>query len=313
MSAKVELHPRPNWTAVVLEEVKAVGLGLRREFVAIVVFLVGFGAFFIALTSQPGFSDEHNFQPDILLPAILLSLVAPLAVWKSESPRRRTYLWSLPLSRRTGHLAKLASGWIWLMAALALYMLWSWGMALATDGLVWERAMTIYQPIDAGSAPLRAGEGQRFVYPMARWLLVVPFGAATLMYLLGSILVLSSNHPLRWAAGIWIAVLAVGGMAELSEDSQIYRTRDATESGQIVNPVVNQEPGILQRLLESDSPYGMENLVMPEVRRPERIPGTDLTLDVSRGNFSHWLTSITLWGGLVLLGAYVAAGRHRDP
>jgi hypothetical protein len=75
------------------------------------------------------------------------------------------------VDRRRLALTKVFAGWVWLMAALAVFVVWLLSLALL-----------------AHAAPVQI-------------VMRVPFAATTAMYLLGSALVLASRHPLRWLLG----------------------------------------------------------------------------------------------------------------
>lgn len=315
MSTNLELSPEPAWGAVLIEQLRAVGIAIRREFIALVVILFGSGIFFTWFSVTFREYGDFPFQPNQVVAMVLVAVVIPLAVWKSEKPERRTYLWSLPLLRRSGHVAKLVSGWLWTMLAVALVTLWWWAVAVATDSLVWERSIYIARnDLAPGSNLELVGDLASYVYPLPGWLLLVPFGLATVLYLVGSAVVLATNHPFRWALGLWCFALAIGGLNELGQDAELRELREANvDERRILDELLDQDR-FLERLLGNEAAYGIENLFDPEISRPEDIPGTIVgPRNVQRGNFSNWLTSIGLWGGLALLAAYAAAARHREP
>jgi hypothetical protein len=165
---EVSLHATPpRWRDVVLEQVRIVGLSLRREALVVAVVLVA-GTFLVGLElagGGPGFDSDDTF------PTALVSFLYPFAVWRSEKRFGPAFLWTLPVDRRRLALAKVFAGGVWLMAALACFVAWLLALALL-----------------AHSSP---------GYHVAR----IPFLATIAAYLFGSALVLGLRHPLRWLLG----------------------------------------------------------------------------------------------------------------
>lgn len=317
MSTNLELSPEPARGAVFLEELRAVGLGMRRELIALAVIVLGSGLLFSWLVFYYDEKESFPFQPDRVIAFVIVAIVIPLGVWRAENPERRTYLWSLPLSRRSGHVAKLVSGWFWTMLATALIPLWWWAMALVTNSLVWERPIYIERmDLADGSSLELVGGIATYVYSLPGWLLLVPFGFATILYLAGSTLALATNHPFRWGIGLWCLGMALGGLAELGQDAELKEIVERTGGAIDYNTYLEQvadEDRFLERLFGNEAPYGLQNLMDPEVSRPEVIPGTNGPRDVRRADLSNWLSSMALWGGLALLATYLASTKHRDP
>ena len=301
MSTKMELAPQPAWGAVALEEIRAVGISLRWAFIGIAVLLSGLGAFFTLLSVDAearGGRAIFPFIPDILTVGTLLALAVPLAVWRSETPEKRTYLWSLPLSRKGAHLPKLLAGWVWVMVATAIYILWVWAVALLTNGPVWEVQMAA-----RGSFP-----GYSYGYDW--WLLLVPFASATVLYALGSIFVVAMNYPLRWAAGFWLVLVLFLFVDEIAKDRRMEEMQAAGMTAEEIYPAV-QQGTLLAKLLTPEKPWGMFNVVDPSVRVEEPIQGE--MRPVEHGRLTHWLTATALWGGLTLIALYIASAAFREP
>ena len=158
----VNLHPTPRDRDVVLEQIRIVGLGLRREMLiaAAVLCIV---TLTIVIKVVRGGAGIHFDSWDA---TSIIALLFPFAVWKREKRFGPAFLWTLPVDRRRLALAKVFAGWVWLMTALAVYILWLLALALLPSATV---------------------------LPVT----LVPFTAATAMYLLGSALVLGLRHPLR--------------------------------------------------------------------------------------------------------------------
>jgi len=94
------------------------------------------------------------------------------------------FLASLPVDRRRLALARVFAGWVWLMAALAVFT--SWLLAL---GLL------------AGASP-------------AQTVLRIPFTATAILYFFGSALVLGLRYPLRWLLGGVGVLFLMGALSD---------------------------------------------------------------------------------------------------
>jgi hypothetical protein len=185
------LHAPPDMKSVRRHQVDAVGHGIRREGMVFVAIL---GAVWIVqalVALQARTYSVHNasieYAPAAAIPMWWIAAFAPLAVWRGEERLRRMYLWSMPVDTTISALLKVFAGWIWVMAAVAVYLIFM-NLITLTNGLI------------AGDWP----------YSSARWWeWVVPFTAATITYLLGSALVVGSKYPVRWLAGIVAALWAI--------------------------------------------------------------------------------------------------------
>jgi hypothetical protein len=204
----ISLHPTPSSRTVAIEQFRAVGLALRTEAIFFVGALIVFGAIIVgnairfAHTAQaPGSHMGFTYGAAGAIPMFLVGLLIPFGVWRSEDPSRRAYHWSMPVGRGLHTVAKLLSGWVWLMIATIVYL--SFIIALAT--LV---AAVTGDPAWQGTTPA--------------WEWIVAFTAPTLAYLLTSIPVIGSDHPWRWIGGILIgygviiAVFKSFGMDDLA-------------------------------------------------------------------------------------------------
>jgi len=163
------LHPAPRGRAVLLEQVRIVGLGLRREAVvaAIIHAVVTIVIVVDIVRRQAGTWFDSNDWTTLGIAASLF----PFVVWRRDARFGPAFLWTLPVDRRRLALAKVFAGWVWLIAALAVLILWQNALALLS-GVAYPRTV-----------PLMALSG------------------ATALYLLGSALVLGLRHPVRWLLG----------------------------------------------------------------------------------------------------------------
>jgi hypothetical protein len=176
----VTLHPTPKWRDVVREQVRFVGLSLRRE-ALVVAAVLAVGTLVIGseiARGGPGFDSAEPF------PTAVIFFLYPFAVWKGERRFGAAFLWTLPVERRGLALARVFAGFVWMLAALALFAAWLSALALLAHA------------------------------PPARIVLRIPFTATVACYLLGSALVVGLRHPLRWllgGAGLLFLLATVGG------------------------------------------------------------------------------------------------------
>lgn len=175
------LHPGPRWRDVVLEQVRTVGLSLGAAALVFAVVLAS-GTVMIAgeiIGGGPGFDADETF------PTPLIAFLYPFAVWRSEKRFGPAFLWTFPVDRRRLALAKVFAGFVWLMAAVAIFVTWLFVLGLF-----------------AGA-------------PHARTVGRIPFIATIAMYLFGSALVLGLRHPLRWLLGLAGVVALMGTLSDL--------------------------------------------------------------------------------------------------
>lgn len=209
----VSLHPAPSSRTVILEQFRAVGLALRNEAFFFVGALTVLSVLVIVnavrfLQTRPSGHIQMGFTYGAAgaIPICFMALLIPFGVWRTEDPSRRAYHWSMPMARGPHTIVKLLSGWVWMMIAAAVYLLFI--VMLATV------------------VPMITGESYQLAQTPA-WEWVVAFTATTLTYALASIAVVASDHAWRWIGGLFfgywilIGVLSSFGMQEVS---QIMRT-----------------------------------------------------------------------------------------
>jgi hypothetical protein len=277
-------YAAPRGTAVLRAQLRAVGLGVRRELAAAALLLAVVSVPMIAFHLRtPGHATDMQFA-EMMVFVVLFAAFAPMAVWKGEAPSRRGYLWALPVERSRHTLLKVFAGWAWLMAAVGAFLLWAVGLARATGGtLSLGNTQIPLRSLPEGVVPTPADFVTQ-AWPVPGWLWLVPFAAATALYLLGSIVVLASDHPWRWIAGIALGfplLLALGVL----------------ESGLWVRGLV-------------EGRYGLEVLVtgclLREVNLPTPADGFIRT-DVFDPMPDAWPVAALLWTGIGLAGTLAAA------
>jgi hypothetical protein len=167
------LSPVPGLRTVVREQFRSVGLSLRREALVAGGF-IGLASVWVAWMSANSRGEGLPLTPDAAIPAAMLGLLVPMAVWKGEGPARRGYHHAMPVNQAAHAAVRALSGLAWLMVAIAGYFGWLAMMTAITGGRV------------------------DHVEPF-RW--IVPFAGGAVMYLLGSALTLVTTHPWRWMGG----------------------------------------------------------------------------------------------------------------
>jgi hypothetical protein len=189
------MHAAPRWSAVVLEQIRSVGLRVRA-FGALL-----FGAFMlyalvairVATTAEgriPHTRTKFDFTPDISILITYLALLLPAIIWHEERPSMRTYHSAMPVGRSSHALTKAFAGWVWLMAATAVFLIVVVGVDAITSHI-------------AGSSTLLATR-------VAAWEWLVPFTAVTISYVLASAAGIGAETPLVWLVGPPIIYVSTG-------------------------------------------------------------------------------------------------------
>ncbi|HEU4560773.1 MAG TPA: hypothetical protein VFS20_23175 [Longimicrobium sp.] len=198
------LNPVPRWRVVAEEQFRAVGLALRREALA-AAGLVTLATLWMGYVQVNSLRDlEVPLAPEAGVPAAILALLVPMAVWKGEGPARRGYHRAMPVSHAFHAIARSLSGLVWLLAAVALYFVWLAGASAMTGG-----------EVDA-------------VYG---WQWVVPFTGAAVMYLLGSALTLATTHPWRWLGGAFVAYMFLGAVRVAEGTASLFDSVNVVITG----------------------------------------------------------------------------------
>lgn len=182
------LHPAPRGRDVVREQIRIVGLSLRREALVVAVVLA-IGTVLVAIDIARG-NAATWFDSDGWFPIGFIAFFFPFAVWRRDRPFGPAFLWTLPVDRRPLALARVFAGWVWMMTALAVFV-----------GL--ERALALLSGVTNGD----------LVPPVA-------FIAATVLYLFGSALVVGLRHPLLWLLGAVGVAFLLGLLSDALEHTR---------------------------------------------------------------------------------------------
>lgn len=166
---------RPRLLRILRSQLALVGRGRRRELLTVSVFMAVVVAWMLAAAGPPG--------PDVrsaLEIAVVLGYLWPVSVWQEEPPSRRLYHRLLPVGERLHNLLRVGAGGTWIVASLAAGTLIGMGAA----GLLG------HPP--SGFPPAAALEAA---------------GGVLVMYGLGSVAAVVTEHPGRWIVGVPLAYM----------------------------------------------------------------------------------------------------------
>jgi hypothetical protein len=172
------LHRTPRPRDIVLEQIRVVGLSLRKDAAVAAVVLCAV-TLVIAIDIARGDAASW-FDSDEWVAIGYAAFLFPFAVWRGERRFGPAFLWTLPVDRRRLAITRVFAGWCWLMIAVAVYVAWQLALA-AASGVA--NAETLSPFAVAG---------------------------ATATYLLGSALVLGLRHPLRLLLATVAALFLLG-------------------------------------------------------------------------------------------------------
>ena len=292
------LHSTPSARAVLVEQIRAVALALRLPAIAAAV-LLGVATLLVIGERVTG-GGPVGFATELALIPGLVAALLPVGVWKGEDLFDAAFLWTLPVDRRRHALAKVCAGWVWLMAAVAFFILWFLGLALFTGGNVLGDQVLRVLPsaIVPGTGPIDPAALQIVQWSPDAFLWVVPFTAATGAYLLASAIALGTRHPLRWIVGIFFGSLlasAIGSAAHIEW--------------------LTFGPARLWATLHA-GPYGLDALLTARLQSLETLVplSNGQVVGAWRGlpDVGHWAMATLLWIGVGLMSLWAAASRHRE-
>ena len=282
--SELSLHPLPSARRALFEQIRAVGLALRLEMrllAAGLVLLSGYGLY-EAIKDR----DPLNLTADVTLFIAVLGLAVPFGVWRDEKVFADTHLWTLPVDRAVHVLAKVFAGWVWLLAAGLAVLLWLVALSLVTGGVIAPVETRVLATLDE---PVRAIGTIRWKSEPWQWL--VPFTAATAVYLLVSAVVLGVRFPVRWAAAVALGFFFV------------LQARPDAFAETLLEHLFNGRFGL--DYLLSGGLEGLDTaLTLPD--------GGQVTAWTGRPRISAWALSTGFWLALGLTAVSAAALRHRE-
>lgn len=291
------LNATPAAGAVVREQLRTVGGALRTP-ALVVGAIAAIGTALIVLdVVRRGvvldFHPEHQVLPSVV------GFLFPVAVWMGVRPFGDDLLWTLPVERRGHALARVLAGWTWLMAAVAVFVLWQLALAMLSGGnILGEETVLLVAASELGATQIEPSALRRVSWSAQPAFWLVPFTGATGMYLLASALALGTRRPLWWIVGTPLLMLLLALLNDVTDGAWHY-----------LHP---------ERLIELvvGGPYGMDAFLTARAGLLE----IDLTLTTGesvaawRGvpELGEWTAATLLWLGAGLLLLWAAASRHRE-
>ncbi|MDB4913257.1 MAG: hypothetical protein JWM95_901 [Gemmatimonadetes bacterium] len=271
----VSLHASPRWPTVMVEQMCSVGLLLRE---GAAMLLTAFGAMsaigIYAARDARAFNIVHPaqtinvnlaFHPGMSIVVAVIGALLPFLVWQDEDPSRRLYHWAMPISRRSHSLSKVVAGWAWMMVVTLLFVL-----TIGAVSTIIERSSGLAQRHEAGFAP---------------WEWAVPFGCATITYLLASAFAVGVRRPV-----IWLGSIAAGygflhfALAALDMRNALRQARSLVFGA-----------------------YGLFSAISG------RIYAVDMETLVIGPDVLTWLGGFALWTGVGAVLLVAALARHVEP
>lgn len=271
-------------------EVRTVGLALTRELFLAGVLIAGFCV--LAAVTSVRYGERLDLDPEYLLPALVVALLLPWAVWKGNPPVGHAVLWTLPIRRQNAALAKVLAGALWLVVGMTAALAGLALMALATGGSLGEHEIRLVAGPSGGMA---GALDVRWATPV--WMWFVPFGGALLAYLVSSAALIGLHHPVRWLAGVAVAVALVMVLAvNLGPHSQASRALEriflAGWGGRFG----------LDFALSGGSAALVEDVVRSGVGY--------VNFWSALPSFERWAAALLVWLGAALLALALALRRH---
>ncbi len=292
----------PAMRNVVAEQVRVAGLALRGAGIAAAAIAV-LATLMVSMEILRG-DEVIDFHPERWILPGLLGLVLPMAVWKGERRFDGGFLWTLPVERSRHAFAKVAGGWVWLMGAVALFVLWQLALTLLSGGhVLGEQLVRVISP---DRFPVDAAVDPSDVYTV-RWnpnplLWFVPFTSATVTYAIASALLVGLRQPLRWIGGTLVGLVLLVGLMDLvgqlaSSQRLIFAPSNATAA------FFYGEYGLAALLTASRDLLHVQRV----------IPGGE-TVVVSNAlpAIGRWAGATLLWGTVAAIALLAAIARHRE-
>lgn len=182
------MHPVPERSAVMKEQVEAVSIAIRKEQLVFLGVLAAIVLLAIYSALRGNVDHGHGnleYGPAATIPMSLVALLIPFGVWRASDRERRSYDWTMPVAQSTHTIIRMLAGWLWLMVGVAVYLV----VLIGAEFLV--AAIT----------------GATLSIDVPAWQWLVPFTATTIAYLLTSIAIIGSEHPWHWIGGLIIGYL----------------------------------------------------------------------------------------------------------
>lgn len=293
-----DAHARvPRTGDVLVAQLHATGFALRVPILIAAVAAV-LGTVFLAIQVASGGMEKNLLVQPSYLPGIVGALL-PVAIWAREERFGPGFMWTLPVDRTRHALLKVLAGWLWLMAAAALYALCLVVLSIVAGDTV--RPVETLQLLTvpySRSVPVDPATLQVVRWAPGPIVWVIPFASATATYLVASAAMLGVRHPLRWLIAVVVGL-----------------------------PLVNITGSFLGRRLGvewmEDGParvisgrYGLETLLTLRTwsldRRVTLTTGETVHAWFGVPDTGAWAIAALLWTVAGALALWAAAARHRE-
>lgn len=294
------LQTTPRTRDVLLEQVAAVGLALRRPAAALAALAALATLLFTIEILAEG--EVIDFHPEHWILPGLLGLLLPIGVWKGEDRFGAAFLWTLPVERRRHALTKVLAGWVWLMGAVAAFVLWLLALTLLSGGTIMAEETLRFLPSSPfpGTGAVDPGSVQTVRWTPHPLLWLAPFTAATATYLLASALALgvTLRGIVTAALGLFVFVFLVAVVGDLTSSERLIFA-----PSRLLRALLYGPNGLATLLTGSTAFIGIDATL-----------STGETVAVGRRvpDLGRWATATLLWTTAGLLALWAAASRHRE-
>lgn len=293
----MDLHPTPPLRAVLVEQIRIVGSTLKRLGIAF-GGLFALGTILILVNRPP---DPVSFELNYFTLSVmaLFGVAIPLFLWRgAESPFSSGFPWTLPVEKAQHALARVGAGWVWLMVAVVVFIVWQSVNTLLSGGtLGGSETWLLAAPAGTVEDRMDPATMTSVVWSQPGWLFLVPFVGATGVYLLISALFLAVRHPGRRVVGTILGLLVV--------------TLITSRAG--FNWLDEVAGGTLDSLLGGR--YGLSTFIGGGTFEASatRLPsGTEVLVWLSLPTFGRWAVAVALWSTAAIAALGFAVFRHRD-
>ena len=293
-----QLHPIPRYGHVIREQLESVTLSLRLPIIGVAA--LGTIVTVLAFADFGRGKGGVEFAPELSMIPAFAGILLPFAVWLSERPFGARLMWTLPVDRTRHAFAKVLAGWIVLMVAVTVFVLWLLVLALITKGNITGDEMIRLLPssVVPPRGTLDPSMLRTVVWIPQKALWLVPFTAATGSYLIASAVALGIRYPFRWIIGIigtGFVITAIGhAMTGEGMDLAVGRILETFFFGR----------------------YGVDALLSARAESFKTAVklSTGEWVNVWRGLpvLSDWIVATLLWTALGIAGLTAALMRHRE-
>ena len=293
--------PLPRLRDVLLAHFRTIGSTLRLPILIAPAFAV-LATVVFALRMRSGDPVVNLHAQPSSFPGIVGALL-PIAVWAREERFGPSFLWTLPVDRFRHGLIKVAAGWLWLMAGIAIFLLCQIIVALVSGGqIVPVETLYFHHTPVSSRVPLDPSVLRTIRWAPGPTILAVPFVSATATYLLGSAVMLGVRYPFRWVAGA-VALSAVSNVVGDVVNGPL-RTRGMDHPPDRVVALIGESRYGLETLLTLRS-WSLDHLAILTTGERIQVWSGLPPLD-------DWRIAALLWTGAGLLALLAAASRHRE-